>query len=163
MTTPPQKTPSPPLPLNWQGGTLNHLDPLVPDFHDEDQHADPEWVALMSSWAPIEHLSEADPPGRWGFDPGGLPGAGAGPRQTEARSGAVLRVSATGVVLDDFPDVWLNVSRYGPPVDLRGVHTGDICTAEVEVGRDGRCYLTAIRVIPLDGFAPPEPAREPES
>jgi hypothetical protein len=72
-----------------------------------------------------------------------------------------VRVSATGLILDDHPDVWLNVSRFGPAVDLRSAHVGDIALAQVEVGGDGRCYLTSLRVLPLDGLAPAEAGEEP--
>ena len=163
MTTPtPQKTLSPHLPANWQGGTFEgHLGPLTEDWYAEER-TELERVDEMGDWSALEPLTAGDPPESWGAIDLGSAGAPAGPRQTEARSGAVLRVSATGVVLDDHPDVWLNLSRYAsPPVDLRGVHTGDVCTAQVEVGRDGRCYLVSIRVIPLDGFDPPETGEAP--
>ena len=163
MTTPPQQTPSPHLPRTWSGGALEGHEP--PDNHEWhlESWAPPEWVALMATWEPLEPLAQGDPPESWGTIDLGSGGAPAGPRQTEARSGAVVRISATlsGVILDDHPDEWLNLSRYGPPVDLRGVHTGDIAVAEIEKGGDGRAYLTSIRVLPLDGPAAPEAAQTP--
>jgi hypothetical protein len=153
--SPPQQTPSPHLPINWSGGVLEgHLAPLVEDWWDEDAYA--EGWHLNADWTPLEHLVEADPPETERFDPGGG-GAGAPPRQTEPRSGAVLRVSATGVILDDFDQQWLNTSRFHPTVDLREVRVGDVCLARVELSREGRAYLTALTVLPLDGPAAPAP------
>ena len=90
MTTPaPQKTLSPHLPLHWQGGTFEgHLAPDNHEWHLESW-APPEWVALMATWAPLEPLTEGDPPEVWGTIDLGGGGAPAGPRKTEARSGAV--------------------------------------------------------------------------
>jgi hypothetical protein len=162
MTTPPdpppQRTLSPHLPVTWSGGALEYLFPDHQEWFLESW-APPEWVAVMATWEPLEPLTQGDPPEVWGAIDLGGGGAGAAPRQTEPRSGAVLRISATGVILDDF-DQWLNTSRFHPTVDLAGVRVGDICLAQVELSREGRAYLTSLTVLPLDEPHAPAQAGE---
>ena len=72
------------------------------------------------------------------------------PHDRDAQRGG-RPVGATGLVLDDHDDQWLNVSRFGPPIDLAQVRLNDICLCEIEKGAGGRCYLVSLRVLPLDG------------
>jgi hypothetical protein len=132
------------LPPNSPGGVFEgHLEALTPDFYDE-RHTDPARVAEMADWGPFEDLTAADPPGQTGFD---LASAGPAPSRTETLSGAVRRVSSTGtgLLLEELPDDWLNVSRSAKGIDLGAFGPGDVVVCEVEVGSNGRRYLTSIR------------------
>ena len=113
----------------------NELDvqgPPVPDFYDEDRHADSHQVAAMADWAPLEALAEPDPREEWGtLGRGDRGGRG---QQTEALVGVVERVSWSGggLQLVGQPG-WLDVSRWAdPPVDLSGLQPGDEVTLEVQ-------------------------------
>lgn len=139
--------PNPSLPRGWRGGTLEGV---LPPLHDDwylEGYTEPARVAEMTTWAPLEELEAGDPPGQTGFDLGSVGAGGGGPRPPERLSGAVLRVSSTlsGLIVDALPETWLNLSRYGPAIDLQGVRVGDVLEVEVERGRDGRCYLVAIK------------------
>jgi hypothetical protein len=126
----------------------NELDvqgPLVPDFYDEDRHADPQRVAAMADWAPLEALAEPDPREEWGTL--GLGGRGGGGPQTEDLVGVVERVSQSGggLQLVGQPG-WLDVSRWAdPPVDLSGLQPGDEVTLEVQTSpTTGKRYIRAL-------------------
>jgi len=132
------------LPANSPGGFFDGLlEDLTADFFDE-RHTDPARVAEMADWGPIEGLTEAPPPGQTGFDPAS---SGPAPSRTETLSGAVRRVSSTGsgLLLEELPDDWLNVSRSAKGITLGVFGPGDVVVCEVEVGANGRRYLTSIR------------------
>jgi hypothetical protein len=136
----------------------NELDvqgPLVPDFYDEARHADPQRVAAMADWAPLEALAEPDPREEWGTLGLGDRGGGGG-RQGEDLVGVVERVSSTGAGLQlvGHPG-WLDVSKWAdPPVDLSGLQPGDEVTLEVQTSQTGKRYLRALRRL----VEPPLPA-----
>ncbi len=156
--SPPQRWTNPGFPAAWQGGVFEGvLAPLHDDWYAEAR-ALPERVAEMGDWAPFEPLTEGDPPDPWGFDlssVGAGTGAGGGPRQTETLTGVVKRVSATrtGLVLEELPDEWLNVSRFSAGVDLGPYGAGDLVEVEVETGANGKRYLQAIRPLGGEGGA----------
>ena len=127
----------------------NELDvqgPLVPDFYDEARHADPQRVAAMADWAPLEALAEPDPREEWGALGRGDRGGGRG-QQTEELVGVVERVSPSGggLQLVGQPG-WLDVSKWAdPPVDLSGLQPGDEVTLEVQTSpTTGKRYIRAL-------------------
>lgn len=148
--TPPRPPLNPAFPATWAGGTFEGLlAPLHDDWYDEGR-TEAQRVAEMADWTPFEALAEADPPGQTGFD---VASAGPVPSRTETLSGAVRRVSSTrtGLLLEELPDDWLNVSRSAKGIDLGAFGPGDVVVCEVEVGANGRRYLTSIRA--LETFA----------
>ena len=142
--------PNPSLPARWQGGTFVLDEPtLIPDAHDEAKHAPPEQLALNTDWRALEDLTEGDPPEVWGLDPASAsagPGSGRGPRRLQTLTGVVRRISATGsgVLLEEQPSEWLNVSRFRP-VDLTPYDAGDVVEVVVELGTNGKKYVHGIR------------------
>lgn len=143
MTDPtaPQPHPSPHLPINWPGGSFEgHLPPLVEDWFDE-AHTAAERAQEMRDWGPFDGLPEGDPPGQWGFDPGGSSAASA--PTLELLSGVVSRVAGDlgGLQLEELPSTWLNVSRYAEGLTLRGVAIGDVLVLQIERTGQGRIYI----------------------
>ena len=89
MTTPAQKTPSPFLPLHWDGGKFEGHEPTGNPEWCLESWAPPEWVALMATWEPLEPLTQGDPPEVWGtidVGGGGVPAGPARPRCAAGRS-----------------------------------------------------------------------------